>query len=127
MPNQWNKRDLLRLTRDCELGKQGEQLHVVKVVGPYMTVRKPSGISMHTGRDYEFAIKIGEGAIDAATSSFAQIGDALIACEDKLRDAEHRMRAIPTARLPAIRLAEVCDRLEEITEEFSGADHVGNR
>ncbi len=130
MPNQWNKRDLLQLTRDCELGQLGELIHVVKVSGPYMTVRRNvSGVLMHTGRDYAFATKIGEGAIDKVgdidDGPFTKIGDTLTACETRLRSVERRMRAIPTAQRPATRLAEVCDRLEEIAEEFASADHAG--
>jgi hypothetical protein len=129
MPNRWNKRDFLRLTRDCELGRSGDQLHVTSASGPYMTVRRPDGSLAHTGRDYAFATKIGEGAVDRADDAddgpFSRIGDALTACHARLCVVERRMRAIPTARRSAIRLAEVLDRLEEIGEEFASTDHAG--
>lgn len=64
MANRWNERDLLRLTRDCDLGLQGEQLHVVEVDGPYMTARHSGGLLVRTGRDYAYAAKIGEAAVD---------------------------------------------------------------
>lgn len=68
MTIQWNLRDLLRLTRDCDLGLMGTLLHVVKTDGPYMTVRalERHSLLQHVGRDYAFAVKIGEGAVDRA-------------------------------------------------------------
>ncbi len=126
MSNRWNVRDLLRLTRNCELGMLGDLLHVVKADGSYMTVRRPSdGVLLHTGRDYVFAVKIGEGAVDdESLPLFKWARDTLVACETKLNEVERRLRGVPTARRCAIRLAEVCDRLEEIVEEFAGTDRV---
>lgn len=123
MPNQWNERDVLRLTRNCELGNQDDQLHVTAVDGPYMTVRGPDGRHTRTGRDYEFAVKIGEDEEDAAL--FSWVNDTLTECEGRLREVERRMREVPTARHHAIRLAEVCDRIEEIADKFADTDHTG--
>jgi len=60
---QWDEHDRLRLTRDCELGKEGETLFVLAVDGPYMSARVESDPSrvVRTGRDYAYATKIGEG------------------------------------------------------------------
>ena len=130
MPNKWNERDLLRLTRDCELGPRDALLHVVKTVGPYMTARRHAdGAVMHTGRDYAFATKVGEGATDDADDAplFSWVNDVLVECEGRLREAERRMRQVPTARHLADPLGETCARLEEIAEEFADADHMGNR
>lgn len=68
MTIQWNLRDLLRLTRDCDLGLMGTLLHVVNTDGPYMTVRvlERGSLLQHVGRDYPHAVKVGEGAIDRA-------------------------------------------------------------
>jgi hypothetical protein len=65
---QWNLRDLLRLTRDCDLGLMGTLLHVVKTDGPYMTVRvlERDSLFQHLGRDYPHVVKVGEGAVDRA-------------------------------------------------------------
>lgn len=128
MPNKWNERDLLRLTQDCELGTCDALLHVVKTVGPYMTVRRlANDVLLHTGRDYTFATKIGEGATDDADDFplFSWVNDALVECEGRLREVEHRMRKTPTARRLGESLGKVCDRLEEIADEFAGADHTG--
>jgi hypothetical protein len=130
MPNKWNERDLLRLTRDCELGAQGVLLHVVKADGPYMTARRHAdGALLHTGRDYAFATKVGEGAIDDNDGFrlFSWVNDVLVECEGRLREAERRMRQVPTARHFADRLGETCARLEEIADEFADADHTGNQ
>jgi hypothetical protein len=128
MPNKWNERDLLRLACDCELGTHGALLHVVKTDGPYMTVRRHAdGALLHTGRDYVFAVKIGESATnDDDFPLFSWAGDALTECEARLRDVEQRMRRTPTARHCADRIAEVCTKLEEIAEEFAGTDHTGS-
>lgn len=126
MPNLWNERDLLRLTRDCELGQLGQTLHVVKTDGPYMTVRRSDEQVLHVGRDYAFATKIGEGAIDRHDAGpFSRIGDDLTDCETRLRAIEKRMRRLPTAKRHAIRVAETCDRLEKIAEDFAATDHAG--
>lgn len=134
MPNKWNERDLLRLTRDCELGSQGALLHVVKADGPYMTARRHAdGALLHTGRDYAFATKIGEGASNDEeedtdeVSLFSWVNDVLVDCEARLREAERRMRQAPTARHFADRLGETCARLEEIADEFADVDHMGNQ
>lgn len=127
MPNKWNERDLLRLTRDCELGAQGALLHVAKTDGPYMTVRRHvDGVVMHTGRDYAFATKIGEGATDDSDVDPPSFGWTLADCEARLREVVRRMRRMPTARRLATQVAEVCDRLEKIAEEFAGTDHAGS-
>jgi len=68
MSKKWNERDILRITRDCELGKEGSTLVVVRTDGPYMTARRygfgDDGVFVHTGRDYEHAVKAGEIAVD---------------------------------------------------------------
>lgn len=132
MPNKWNARDLLRLTHQCELGMLGDLLHVVKADGPYMTVRRHvDGAVMHTGRDYAFATKVGEGVTDDEGDEddvppFGWVNDVLVECEARLREAERRMRKVPTARHLADRLGEACARLEEIADEFADADHMGS-
>ena len=127
MPNKWNTRDLLKLTCDCELGPHDALLHVVKADGPYMTIRRHAdGVLLHTGRDYAFATKIGEGAIDKSDDGpFSRIGDILDDCTGKLREAERQMRKVPTAHHSAIQVVEVCDKLDKIAEEFAAADHAG--
>ena len=98
----WNERDLLKLTQDCELGLRGETLHVVETEGPYMTARHEGGLLVRTGRDYAFASKIGEAAVDEGSLPlFSWAGDELDECE-------------------------LCARLEEIAEEFASTDHNGN-
>lgn len=127
MSNQWNERDLLRLTRDCELGTRDALLHVVKTDGPYMTVhRHADGAVMHTGRDYAFATKIGEGAIDDAPL-LSEVNDVLVDCEARLREVACHMRKIPTTRNIGMRLSVTCDRLEKIAEELAAGDHTGDR
>lgn len=89
MSNKWNERDILQLTRDCELGQLGELRRVVSVDGPYMTVRDQNDRLTHTGRDYAFATKIGEGAVsDEDFPLFSWAGDALTECEARLRQVE---------------------------------------
>lgn len=131
MPNQWNERDILRLTRDCELGPEGAMLLVVKTSGPYMSVCHAWNLQlMHTGRDYAFAVKIGQNAPqDMPTDDgllFGWAGNELAVCEARLREVERRMRDVPTARHCADRVGEVCAKLEEIAEEFASADHTGS-
>src|SRR5262252_4167750 len=94
MANQWNLKDIIQLTRDCELGRKGDTLHVISVSDVYMTVECSDGLWIHTGRDYTFAIKIGE--MDDV--SFSWIGDELTACDTKLAEVERCMRMLPTAR-----------------------------
>lgn len=59
----WNERDMLRLTKECELGPKGAVVLVVETSGPYMTARHDGGRLVRTGRDYAFAEKIGEAAL----------------------------------------------------------------
>lgn len=121
MTNKWNERDILHLTRDCELGKQGDQLHVVSTEGPYMTVRHSDSRLSHTGRDYAFATKIGEGAVNDAIDFPLLVWSnyALTGCEYRLREVVRRMGKVSTTRRWAIRVAEICDRLEEIAKEVA--------
>lgn len=68
MAKRWNGGDILRLTRDCELGKCGDHLVVLATEGDVMTVRREADVGllliseqrpMTTGRDYEYAVKVG--------------------------------------------------------------------
>lgn len=81
MPNQWFTRDLIRLVCDCELGTRGTVLHVVATDGPYMTVRDSSGVFQHTGRDYDFAVKCGDGAVN-----LADVPPEIVARDERVRD-----------------------------------------
>lgn len=91
MPNQWNQNDLIRLTQDCELGKEGDTLLVLSVDGDYMAVRLSRASMGHvewTGRDYAFAVKVGEGDLAAAIASVAR---ALLSTSEKAPD----VRGVP--------------------------------
>lgn len=96
MPNRWNQRDLLRLTRDCELGPQGSVLLVVRTEGPYMSVVRstpPTSASgsegdaiLHASRDYEHAVKIGEGALDGRDKPSSGVRDRVRRVVVEMRD-----------------------------------------
>jgi hypothetical protein len=66
MQKRWNEGDVIQLTKDCELGKDGDTYHVLVTSGSYMTARTlgaPRRV-VRTGRDYAFAIKIGTAPVD---------------------------------------------------------------
>lgn len=130
MPNRWNRGDVLKLIADCELGKYGDVLRVTSVDGPYMTAtverRDAPDPTIHTGRDYAYAVKVGEFEPDDEPL-FSWVGDALTECGLRLRAAEERMRKVPTARHLADRVAELCARIDEVAEEFANEDHMGNK
>ena len=134
MPNRWDRGDVLRLTADCELGRYGDVLRVTSVDGPYMTVTSErraafddkAGSTIYTGRDYAYAVKVGEFQPDEEPL-FSWVGDALTECGLKLRAVEERMREVPTARHCADRVAELCARIDEVAEEFANEDHMGNK
>jgi len=130
VPNRWNKGDVLKLIADCELGKYGDVLRVTSVDGPYMTAtverRDAPDPTVHTGRDYTYAVKVGEFQPDEEPL-FSWVGDALTECGLKLRAVEERMREVPTARHCADRVAELCARIDEVAEEFANEDHMGNK
>lgn len=93
--NRWNETDRIRLTRDCELGQEGNVLHVLSTDGPYMTVRREGTTSkpMRTGRDYAFAVKVGEAPIDDAVRLAAVMNVV-----DRLHETSERapdVRAVP--------------------------------
>ena len=66
MTKRWNEGDIIRLTRDCELGKDGEIFHVLVTSGAYMTARTLDAArrTVRTGRDYGYASKIGTAPVD---------------------------------------------------------------
>lgn len=45
---------IVELTRDCELGHNGERGRVIRIDGPYMTVEFLDRSPVNTGRDYKF-------------------------------------------------------------------------
>lgn len=63
--NRWNEGDVIQLTRDCELGKDGETFHVHVTSGIYMTARTlgTPRRTVRTGRDYAYAVKIGTAPV----------------------------------------------------------------
>jgi len=78
MARQWNRRDILKLTRNCEIGLEGDVLHVIEVDDELMIVRVWRG-GMRTGltcarRDYAFVVKIGEVTPDEPTNATRDTG-----------------------------------------------------
>lgn len=67
MTNHWSETERIRLLHDCELGQEGNVLHVLSTDGPYMTVRREGTSELiRTRRDYADGVKVGEAPVDDA-------------------------------------------------------------
>jgi len=111
--------EIVELSRDCELGQEGDRAVVTELVGHYMTLtfpdRAPDCRAVHTGADYQH-LRAYEGTVDWSAADLVSARAPTLSASGRsaaLRELRDLVATYLEGSADAARATELLDALDD--------------